>query len=395
MCVNIVVVVYIECCASNVIANCLIHQHHHAEGTAVDHVNDDAAPTSATAANDVQDHVSHNHVMCFILGSFNQGHRHFGHNRQKQCATNSNTAVMTNVLKSAWTWTTADLDNVLVNGNDLYSYMRKHKMISDGNGSGYIFVRELPREHVLFNNRFSLEYMETFTGDIDVQEYDPAVQHVAMPLDVALQRAMFEAHACLLTIRKNMCVVFKQGSRFAVFNPHARGADGGWQHNGTSIIACYNTVDALYTNITNLVQSLYAHDAYATDKLFEVTSVKAVVVSSDTVTVTDNDQQSDMVIVTADTDDESSVRLVSETNAINVTFKCLTSSDKNTICTKLGIVPSFNVDGNVVVNCIELQQPQPCYTIDIQQKMGIVSLDLCHMLLVAYSHIIELFAWLL
>ena len=245
----------------------------------MDHVNDDDGPTSSTAANDVKDHVSHDNVMYFIHGSFHQGHSRFGHNRQKQCATNSITAVMTHVIKSAWTWTMTDLDNILVNGNDLYTYMRQNHMISDVNRIGYVFVQELPREHVLFNNTFSLEYMETFTGDIDVEEYDPAVQDVAMPLDVAFQRAMCDADACLLTIRKNMCVIFKQGSRFAVFDPHARGADGGWQHDGNSIVAYYDTVDMLYTHITNLVQSLYAYDAHASNKLFEVTGVKAVVVS--------------------------------------------------------------------------------------------------------------------
>ncbi|XP_053178284.1 uncharacterized protein LOC128361756 [Scomber japonicus] len=249
-----------------------------AEGTAVERVHDVGVPASSTAASDVQDQVIHDPVMSFIRGSFNQGHKRFGPNRHKQCATNSVTAVMTNVVKSAWTWTQTDIDNVLLKGNDLYTYMKKHHMISDAHRSGYIFVRELPREHVLCNNTFRLEYLDTLTGDIDVEDYDPALQDVAMPLDVAFQRAMFQADACLLTIRKNMCVVFKQGSRFAVFDPHARGDDGGWQPDGSSIIAYYDSLDALYTHITKLVQSLYAYDAHARDKLFEVTGVKAVIV---------------------------------------------------------------------------------------------------------------------
>lgn len=374
----------------------------------MERVHDVGVPASSTAASDVQDQVIHDPVMSFIRGSFNQGHKRFGPNRHKQCATNSVTAVMTNVVKSAWTWTQTDIDNVLVKGNDLYTYMKKHHMISDAHRSGYIFVRELPREHVLCNNTFRLEYLDTLTGDIDVEDYDPALQDVAMPLDVAFQRAMFQADACLLTIRKNMCVVFKQGSRFAVFDPHARGDDGGWQPDGSSIIAYYDSLDALYTHITKLVQSLYAYDAHARDKLFEVTGVKAVVVvphssTSDTavhgtsahvhdcdevsgegcsvdfepetvtdreqseiVTVTDREQQSETVGGADDTDDESSICLVSETNASNVTFKCLTLADKRSICTKLGIVSSLNYEDVVVADCLDIEQPEPCTTIDIQ-----------------------------
>lgn len=154
-----------------------------------------------------------------------------GRNRQKQFATNSVTAIMTNVLKSALTWNSSDIDNVLVNGNDFYTYMRIHNMVSDADRRGYIYVDQLPLEHVLCNNKFRLEYLD--------------LENVAMALDVAIQRAMLQADACLLTIRKNLCAVIEQSSRFAVFDPHARGDHGGWEPYGTSI----DTLE----HITNLV----------------------------------------------------------------------------------------------------------------------------------------------
>lgn len=197
--------------------------------------------------------------------------------------------------------------------------------------------------------------MDTLTGDIDVEDYDPAVRDVAMPLDVAFQRAMYQADACLLTIRKNMCVIFKQGSRFAVFDSHARGDDGCWQPEGTSIVAYYDSLNALYTHITNLVQSLYACDAHVSDKLFEVTGVKAVVergstsdrgVHGSSAFVLDSDEVSGEGCG-SDFEPEAAV-LVSETNARNVMFKCLTLADKRSICTKLGIAPCFNHEDVVV-----------------------------------------------
>ncbi|XP_029976984.1 uncharacterized protein LOC115409845 isoform X4 [Salarias fasciatus] len=360
-----------------------------ADRTPVDHVDDNDTPTSSDAAHDVQDHVKCDHVRSFIRGSFNQGNPRFGENKGKQCATNSITAVMTNVLKSAWTWTTTDLDNVLVNGNDLYTYVKDKHKVSVLEGKGYILVKELPTEYELLDKKFCLEYMESLSGHIDVEEYHPAVQDYVMPLDVAFQRAMLNADACLLNIKKNICAVLKQRDQFAVFDPHARGADGGLQHDGTSIVACYDTLDAVYTHITNLVHSLYVNAAPDSVKPFEVTGVKVVVVSSQTVTeAADHEQQSETgtdeteqqseagigsdeteqqseTLTEADDIDESSVCLVSETNASNVTFKCLTLADKRRICTKLDIVPSLSCE-DVVADCLDIEQPQPCTTIDIQ-----------------------------
>ncbi|XP_029943563.1 uncharacterized protein LOC115385633 [Salarias fasciatus] len=147
-----------------------------ADRTPVDHVDDNDTPTSSDAAHDVQDHVKCDHVRSFIRGSFNQGDPRFGENKGKQCATNSITAVMTNVLKSAWTWTTTDLDNVLVNGNDLYTYVKDKHKVSVLEGKGYILVKELPTEYELLDKKFCLEYMESLSGHIDVEEYHPAVK---------------------------------------------------------------------------------------------------------------------------------------------------------------------------------------------------------------------------
>ena len=94
------------------------------------------------------------------------------------------------VSKSVLTWTTEDIDDILVHGDELYTCMKQQNMISDACGSGYILVNELPTELVLNNRKVSLEYLAPCTGVIGLEEYAPDVQDLAMPLDEALQRAI-------------------------------------------------------------------------------------------------------------------------------------------------------------------------------------------------------------
>lgn len=54
-------------------------------------------------------------VISLQRGSFSQADMRFGNSRNKQCAAISLTAVLQDKLKNVMIWTTADLDNVLIN----------------------------------------------------------------------------------------------------------------------------------------------------------------------------------------------------------------------------------------------------------------------------------------
>lgn len=217
------------------------------------------------------------------------------------------------------------------------------------------------------------------------------------------------------------------GSRFAVFDPHARGEDGGLELHGTSIVACYDTLGMAYEHVTNLVYSLHGDDDVP-NQTFEVTGVKAFLLDQvsvdesvvdlesetlavvgvehvasdsgsmvcDQVSVEDsvlnvesetladvvehvaNDSESmfwdqvfdenpinlELETIATTSNDESGVCLVSETSATPVTFKSLTLADKRRICFKLDIVPSLSPE-DVVLDSKELEQPVPCTTTDI------------------------------
>ncbi|KAG5830007.1 hypothetical protein ANANG_G00319420, partial [Anguilla anguilla] len=78
-----------------------------------------------------------------VQGSFHQGDPRFGENSNRQCAANSLMAILKGKLKNVLTWTTEDLDDVLLCGDDLYSGMRRDGRICDPTGCGFISVNEL------------------------------------------------------------------------------------------------------------------------------------------------------------------------------------------------------------------------------------------------------------
>ncbi|XDV11213.1 hypothetical protein PO909_000214, partial [Leuciscus waleckii] len=96
-----------------------------------------------------------------LQGSFHQGDSRFGFNSGRQCAANSITAVMMSVLKDVLTWTTEDLDAVLVHGDELYTSMDLQGKINDSSWRGYVAVAELPTVHTLFNTTFSIKMSDS------------------------------------------------------------------------------------------------------------------------------------------------------------------------------------------------------------------------------------------
>ncbi|XP_067273147.1 uncharacterized protein [Pseudorasbora parva] len=198
-----------------------------------------------------------------LKGSFHQGDARFGDLRNRQCGAISLTAVLTSKMKNVLSWTTQDLDGVLVAGTNLYESLRNQGNINDQEvmGRHYIAVHELPRRHVLGNTKFSIEYAESLTGFVNVSEYDEALSGVVMPLDVALQQALLSANAFLLTICANTCAVIKEGSWYAFVDSHANKTD-------TSCVAYHSTIESLYNYINEIAQSFGEHEPQ-----FEITGL--------------------------------------------------------------------------------------------------------------------------
>ncbi|XP_049319588.1 uncharacterized protein LOC125781000 [Astyanax mexicanus] len=159
-----------------------------------------------------------------VSGSFNQQHPQFGRNSNKQCVANSVTAILMSKLKNVLTWTATDVDNVLLNGDKLYSSIRDAGRIHDD--SGYLFIRDLPTEYTLNGHRFALNCSDDmFVGLFGVTDYGE-MENVYMSHDEAIVRVLSQFDACLFTIKVNTCAIIKQDSWYAIIDSHARNTHG-------------------------------------------------------------------------------------------------------------------------------------------------------------------------
>ncbi|KAK0136497.1 hypothetical protein N1851_027395 [Merluccius polli] len=218
------------------------------------------------------------------MGSFHQGHSRFGNVRNKQCGAISLTAVLKSKTKNVWTWDTGDLDDVLIKGTGLYRSMSAQGRIQDSVARrGYIAVSELPKQQRMWNCNFAINFAESYTGFVNVDDYDHALHDVAMavlavvlhqkawmPFDEALQRALFGNHACLLTVCASTCAIVNEGGRFAFVDSHAS-TKVNQQGERASCVAYVSSVQYLVSFVYD-----YARSFHMRTPSFEVTGVKVV-----------------------------------------------------------------------------------------------------------------------
>ena len=205
-----------------------------------------------------------------LMGSFHQGHSQFRTERGKQCGAISLTAVLKSKMSDVWTWESRDLDDVLIKGTVLYRSMRAQGKIRDKQ-RGYIAVSELPRHYKVWNCNFAINYAESYTGLMSVDDYDRALLDVAMPFDEALQRSLYGNDACLLTICANTCAIVNGGGRFAFIDSHA---NTNVNHKGerASCVVYLNSVESLCNHVNGFARSFDV-----STPRFEITGVKAAI----------------------------------------------------------------------------------------------------------------------
>ncbi|XP_073688692.1 uncharacterized protein [Garra rufa] len=272
-----------------------------------------------------------------IQGSFHQGDARFGWNRNRQCAVNCLTAVMMGVLKDVLTWTTEDLNAVLLHGDQLYTSMRLQGKINDQTGFGHISVAELPREHKFNKTIFKIKHGESFSGVIGVDFYDESLRDLSMSIEEALQRTLLQCDACLLNIKEYICAVIKTGSTFAIVDPHSRNAKGMPECDGKSIVVYCDDIYMLFNHVANLAMSLNAQGTH-----FEVTSVKATVIrKTSTMATSANSGQEDgvsPVLSTSTVEDSECIRdygvKTCEEKVASVTLVSSTSKAEHSKCIK-------------------------------------------------------------
>lgn len=90
-----------------------------------------------------------------------------------------------NQLKDICTWDSVDLDNVLVDGNKLYVTLRNAGKIP--RYTNCLLVTDLPSTHMLHNREFVINFGQTFTGEVGLNDYDIDFADLSMSLYESLQ----------------------------------------------------------------------------------------------------------------------------------------------------------------------------------------------------------------
>lgn len=213
-----------------------------------------------------------------VQGSFHQEHERFKDSAGVQCVANSLTAIVMNQLKDICTWDSVDLDNVLVDGNKLYVTLRNAGKIP--RYTNCLLVTDLPSTHMLHNREFVINFGQTFTGEVGLNDYDIDFADLSMSLYESLQRVLLTSNGCFLTLNVNTCAIIKHRNEWinTVLDSHSRNHDGLVSANRKSLIRFHETFDDMYhQHIINLARSLNAYG-----KPFQVTGVQATMRSFET-----------------------------------------------------------------------------------------------------------------
>ncbi|XP_062574797.1 uncharacterized protein LOC134236639 [Saccostrea cucullata] len=188
-----------------------------------------------------------------VQGSFHQADPMFGDTAGTQCVANCLSGLAYNLLKSAQIWQTADINKVLVNGDELYTYLQNCSSIT----SRYLLVDELPQYFECFSNTFDFTVKVSVPSFISLSEEEPCYEEFnAYPLFEALQLALTETHGCFVCFGGNTLLIGKTTDGFFIFDSHARCSRGYLSVRGKSTRILLKDVQDVYLHLRSLALSM-------------------------------------------------------------------------------------------------------------------------------------------
>ncbi|XP_062612107.1 uncharacterized protein LOC134273904 [Saccostrea cucullata] len=188
-----------------------------------------------------------------VQGSFHQADPMFGDNAGTQCVANCLSAIAYHVLKSAEIWQTADVNKVLVNGDELYTYLQNSSSVT----SRYLLVEELPQYFECFSKTFEFTVKVSVPSLISLSEEEPCYEDFnACPLFEALQMTLHETVGCFVCFGGNTLVVGKTTDGFFIFDSHSRCSRGYLSMHGKSTRILLENVHDVYLHLRSLAISM-------------------------------------------------------------------------------------------------------------------------------------------
>ena len=174
------------------------------------------------------------YVRC-VQGSFHQGDSHFGDNAGRQCVAMSLAAMVMHKRNSVMTWTFQQVDDVVVSGDNLYTFLSTKQMISDQSNNRYLLINDLPKQCTFRGCQYKLEYSQPVAGDLHVEEGEFVSAGLAYRLSDGLEKIFATYEQCFFTFDDRTCAIFCQDGKYVVFDSHARNTSGMTSGSGKSM----------------------------------------------------------------------------------------------------------------------------------------------------------------
>ncbi|XP_072036765.1 uncharacterized protein [Amphiura filiformis] len=183
-----------------------------------------------------------------ILGSFHQGdYQRFSESSAgKQCTVVSLVAAVDAQHNLPDQWKTADLDRVVIAGDERYNSLRL---------SGYPHIDEVPKFFFLGDYAIEWQVKKTFTGTLCMED----LVNLSSGLHLAFDNEGSKACA-LLVCNWYTTAIVKIGDfdTYALVDSHGRNADGVCDPNGKAVVLIFTSLTKLYNGLLRLFKSLRA-----------------------------------------------------------------------------------------------------------------------------------------
>lgn len=202
-----------------------------------------------------------------VQGNFSQGYDLFGTTAGLQCVPHCLSALSYHRLKSSYLWSAADMDKILMIGNELYENLHKYINIAHH----YLFISDLLNALEIHNEIFSFDFHEPISTLIQ-SKFDDEIPDLSLfnakSLMEALQTCLYERDGCFVCFRKNTMLVGKLRGSYFLFDSHSRTVTGKLMPEGKSTCIFVNNLSGVYKHIFFMVLKNVIHEKIIAEKLF-------------------------------------------------------------------------------------------------------------------------------
>ncbi|XP_062579086.1 uncharacterized protein LOC134241009 [Saccostrea cucullata] len=299
-----------------------------------------------------------------IQGSFHQAHPMFEENAGTQCVANCLAGLAYHKLKNAKSWNTADMDRILMTGDELYTYLQRCSSINDR----YLLVDELPQHFECFNRSYEFHASETYASVVIADDSLNYADFNALPLFDALRLALTDTDGCFVCFGGNTMLVGLTESGYFAFDSHSRSSDGMLSVTGKSTRVLLESEHEVFSYLQDLALSM----GYSKDVECNLSGVTCKMSMANVSGLLENEEDigkiseitnisSEIIAETSNIDDE--LILISHEQS-QFSFMPLSTGLKKHLCQNLNI-PFICIDNFCDSQCTETNISDPMFEKEI------------------------------